>query len=447
MLLMTDVFPPRSGGSGWSTFYLGKALAVRGHNVRVLRPDWDHAGRRPALRFDEYEGMPVEWVAMSAAPIWAQKAGAGKAWREREATRVMAKRAIRLALAGEVEVLHGQHKASASAASIAAHQARLKGAQAVSVATVRDYWPLCPVSTRLFTRRNGETFECRECHRLADYLRCASDGILTLKLPLALARWVATRNASKQLAGCDAVIGVSKYVRDELSMSGRVPGEKLVSIPNLVHLSSVERAIHGPWPLEDVSSDDHFALFVGKLDVNKGAQYLPDVMKSAGIGMPLVLAGDGPLHSELERQASVKGLDFRFHDWLDNDAILRLMRSATLLLFPSAWQEPLSRVLLEGCAAGAAIVAMNTGGTGDIITHGESGWLAQDIAGLVEGARAIASDEALNARLRAGARRQAETIFASDHVAAEVEQLYANLLAECTATPRSAFRIPHSEAR
>ena len=32
VLLVTDVFPPGSGGSGWSTYYLGKALAERGHS-------------------------------------------------------------------------------------------------------------------------------------------------------------------------------------------------------------------------------------------------------------------------------------------------------------------------------------------------------------------------------------------------------------------------------
>jgi glycosyltransferase involved in cell wall biosynthesis len=226
------------------------------------------------------------------------------------------------------------------------------------------------------------------------------------------------------LERCDATIAVSRYVRDELAASGRVKPERLVTIPNLVHLHSVERALMGPWPVSDVLPEDRYALFVGKLDTNKGAHLLPGIMEHASLQMPLVLAGDGPLRDKLELEAESKRLDFRFHDWLDNDSILKLMRSATILLFPSAWQEPLSRVLLEGCASSAAVVAMRTGGTADIIRHGESGWLADDNAGLAEGARVVASDQALNARLRAGARRQAETTFSSERVAAQVEQLY-----------------------
>ncbi|MEO5953522.1 MAG: glycosyltransferase family 4 protein [Chloroflexia bacterium] len=430
MLLLTDVFPPKSGGSGWSTFYLGKALAERGHSVRVLRPDWDKSASKAGLRADEYEGMPVEWVTLPAAPMWAKKAGLAKAWRERAAARLMARRAGALALAGKADVLHGQHKASAGAASVAAQQARTKGVRVVSVATVRDYWPLCPVSTRLFTDQYGESFECDECHALRAYLECASaGGGSRLGRLMAVARWVGTLRASRLLAGCDATIAVSGYVRGQLAKSGRVADTKLVSIPNLVHLPSVEASMSSEWPLADISPEQPFLLFVGKLDMNKGMQYLAGPLQYSGVDLPVVFAGDGPMRGMLEESARDLGLDFRFYDWLENDAILRLMKTARLLLFPSAWQEPLSRVLLEGCAAGAAIVAMNTGGTPDIIVHGESGWLASDAAGFTVGIRAVASDEELNRKFRAGARRQAETVFASTRVATEVEGLYERLLA------------------
>lgn len=429
MLLLTDVFPPRSGGSGWSTFYLGKALAERGHSVRVLRPDWDKTVQKAGLRVDEYEGLPVEWVEVPGPPAWAAKVGLSKAWREREAARLMAGRAETLAVSGRADVLHGQHKASAGAASVATRKAKRKGAKAVSVATVRDYWPLCPVSTRLFTGKTGETFECKECHRLREYVKSVLAGKGSNGRGFsALARWLGTWRASRLLAECDATIAVSRYVRGELARSGRVPDSRLVSLPNLVHLPSVEHSMEAAWPLADIGPDESFMLFAGKLDMNKGAQFLPDAIKRAGVNLPVVFAGDGPLRERLEREAAAANLDFRFYDWLDNDAILRLMRSARLLLFPSAWQEPLSRVLLEGCAAGAAVVAMNTGGTEDVIVHGECGWLANDMASFAEGVNKLASDDQLNAKLRAGARYQAETVFASDRVAGEVEWLYEALL-------------------
>ncbi|HYO49125.1 MAG TPA: glycosyltransferase family 4 protein [Chloroflexia bacterium] len=430
--LLTDVFPPRSGGSGWSTYYLGKALAERGNHVRVLRPVYGERVTRPVRRVREYGGLSIVELLVPAAPGWMRRLSLHRAWSERTTGRVMQRMSTVLALKGEADVLHGQHAVSIVAASGAASEARRSGRKVVSLGTVRDYWPLCPTSTRLFTDSGGAIFECQDCHRFSDYMRCTrtSDKGGLRARPFAVARWVQTMHASRQLAKCDAIIAVSDYVCGELTRSGRVPPGKLRSIPNLLHLPSVKKAMSGPWPLEDLMPTDPFLLFVGKWDANKGAQMLPGALARAGVRLPVVLAGDGPLRAQLETDASRLGLDFRFHNWLDNDAILVLMKHATALLFPSAWQEPLSRVLLEGCGAGAAIVALNTGGTSDVIVHGESGWLANTEEEFAEGIRQVVGDAELNAKLRAGARERAEEKFDAGKVSTQMEELYRSLLAE-----------------
>lgn len=427
--LLTDVFPPKSGGSGWSTYYLGKALSERGHHVTVLRPVYGSKVRKPARRSTRYEALAIEEVLVPEPPAWAVRAGAGKAWSKRTARGLLEKRAASLAANGTINVLHGQHQVSGIAAVRAASRAR---GNVVSVVTVRDYWPLCPVSTRLFEAAAGEAFECEDCHRLPIYLRCARRKGLrgAARIPLDLARWLNTLADSRNLAKAGAVIAVSSYVGRELSRSGRVPASRLKDIPNLVDLPGVVRAIGGEWPLHDISAEDKFLLFAGKLDTNKGAWQLPKVLARAAVDMPVVVAGDGPWRENLAAEAAELGLDFRFYDWLDNDAVLRLMNRAAALLFPSAWQEPLSRVLLEGCASGAAIVALNTGGTSDVIEHGTSGWLANDLDEFVAGAKAVVTDTELNARLRRGARQRAEDKFAAPAVSAQVEGLYRSLLAQ-----------------
>lgn len=428
VLLLTDVFPPGSGGSGWSTYYLGKALQERGHDVRIMRPRYGQGVARPARRNVKYGGLKVQEILVPEAPHWAGRLGISKALSERTACKLMSRYAEAAVRSG-TQVLHGQHAVSATAASVAARKAQSQGARVVSLATVRDYWPLCPTSTRLFTEPSGRTFECRECHHLGEYLSCVHRSRShPLGYGLAVARWQQTLAASRTLARCDNLIAVSDYVHGELARSGRVPKKRIVTLPNLVDLPSVERALAGSWPLDDISPTEPFLLFVGKWDTNKGAHLLPQAIKRSGVSLSLVLAGDGPLRDSLEAEATKLGLDFRFHNWLDNDAVLTLMRHARLLVFPSAWQEPLSRVLLEGCAAGAAIVALNTGGTGDIIQHGVSGWLAQSMDDFIEGIRQVAWDDGLNGILRQGARRRAEDTFATPIVSAQVEALYLNLL-------------------
>lgn len=428
VLLITDVFPPGSGGSGWSAFYLGKALMQAGHRVLVLRPIYGDA-TKPALRRTAFRGVPVEEITAPKAPAWAARMKLAKVVSQRRAGALLERRAVTLARRGGFNVLHGQHAVSGVAASRAAGRARKEGLRVVSVCTVRDYWPLCPSSTRLFEQA-GTFSECTECHHLLAYLRCSTGHGLRrgIRVPLSVGRWINTLLAGRSLAGCDAVVAVSGYVERELERSCRVRGGKIHAIPNLVDLPSVDAALAGPWPLHDISPKDAYLLFAGKLEVNKGAWLLPELIERAGVRLPVVIAGDGPLRGEIESAARGRQLDFRFYDWLDNDAVLRLMQGARALLFPSAWQEPLSRVLLEGCAAGAAIVALDTGGTSDVIEHGVSGWLAGSLGDFAEGIRAVVADDTLNMQLREGARRRAESRFAAPIVSARVLDLYKALL-------------------
>jgi glycogen(starch) synthase len=430
IMLLTDVFPPGSGGSGWSTYYLAKALAERGHGVEVVRPVYIRQAKGLGLRRGRFKGVAVDEVLIPEEPYWVQMLHIDKALRERMASWLISRYAYHLAEQCDTMVLHAQHSVSTVGAARAARRMRKARRKVALLTTVRDYWPLCPASTRLFQDRPGNSFECNDCQRLLAYLACYRRQT---KLPTAiaagLARWLLCLARSRALASCDGVIAVSNYVREELERSGRVNAEKLWTIPNLVDLPSVDRALQRPWPLTDLAPEEPFLLFVGKLDVNKGAQLLPEAVARSGAGMPVVIAGSGHLMDRIGREAKSRGLDFRFYDWLDNDDVLLLMSRASVLMFPSAWQEPLSRVLLEVLASGAAIVVMDTGGTKDAISHYESGWLSETPQEFAEGIRLVAGDPLLNARLRMGARQTAEMRFAAPIVAANVEELYRELLA------------------
>jgi len=142
----------------------------------------------------------------------------------------------------------------------------------------------------------------------------------------------------------------------------------------------------------------------------------------------LVIAGAGPLKNDLDRAMRTAHVRARFLDWIDHDEALRLMAHCDLLLFPSAWGEPLSRVLLEACACGAPILAMPTGGTPDIIIDGESGALAATVPAFARRMADLINRPEERRALGAEARRLAAQRFAPDVVASQVEALYRSLL-------------------
>jgi glycosyltransferase involved in cell wall biosynthesis len=174
--------------------------------------------------------------------------------------------------------------------------------------------------------------------------------------------------------------------------------------------------------------DTPYVLYAGKLATNKGAHFLVSAFRQTGLPCPLVIVGDGPLHQSIEADAKAAGVDLRMLGWRDRAEVWAWMRHARVLMFPSYGPESLSRVLIEAAALGAPIAAMDTGGTRDILRHGETGLLSTSPEGLARDVARLAGDERLRAAIGAAARADVHTRFAADSVVARVEQVYRSLL-------------------
>ena len=124
----------------------------------------------------------------------------------------------------------------------------------------------------------------------------------------------------------------------------------------------------------------------------KGTSHLVDVVERARLDWPLVDRRRWPRsRRDRGRGADDRDRDVRLVGWVDRTQTTAWLAHASLLIFTSRGPESLSRVLLEASALGVPIAAMNTGGTPDIVKHGETGLLSS-------------TPEAL-ARRRAAARR------------------------------------------
>ncbi len=56
-----------------------------------------------------------------------------------------------------------------------------------------------------------------------------------------------------------------------------------------------------------------------------------------------------------------------------------LMGGALATLFPITWREPFGLVMVESMASGTPVIAMNLGSTEEVISHGETGFLCNNI--------------------------------------------------------------------
>ncbi len=411
IIIPSDVFPPTGkGGAAWSSHALALALLGRGHRVTAVVP------ARGAAGVDAYDalGVPALRVGYRApsVPIVQNYFRHERLWRPLAD-------AIVVAASGRPDLIHAQHVQAAPAAVMAG---RRLGAPVV--VTVRDHWPWDYFATGL----HGDMLP----HPAASWASMATDlparlgplrGALALPaVPYMLAH---LRRRAAFLARADAVIACSGYIARRLA--GIVAPERLHILPHMVDFVAVERVIADP---PETRLEGPTLLFAGKLEPNKGAGMLPAIFAELrDLGAPplgLVVAGDGALRGRLTGELAELGVRARFLDWAGHDEVLRLMARCDLLLFPSAWGEPLSRVLLEASSVGAPILAMPTGGTPDIIADGVNGALAATPRAFAARLRELLLNPAEARRLGDAARESARARYAVPALVPQYEEIYKN---------------------
>lgn len=394
IILPSDVFPPKCGGAGWSAHALALALQERGELVTAVAPRYtQHA----MFHRNDILGIPTINVAAPATQVPLL----------RDIVRQMVlvprlRRAIQHAMVDPTHtIIHAQHLLAAQAAM------PLRQLGAKVIVTVRDHWPWDTQATGM--------------HMVGDQRR-ALDMWRTLRqrnAPLAQqAFWwmyaIQMRQRAALLEQADMVIGVSRYMRDRLVK--HIPRAKSIAIPNMVDCTAINAISTQTPSIADLPA--RFSLFVGKLERNKGAEMLPELILR--IRPPaIVVAGKGPLDDAIAAAAQAAKVPCILLDWVEHDDVLRLMARCESLWFPSSWDEPLSRVLLEALACGAPIVAMPTGGTNEIFVHERSGVFASDIASFVEAVKRLHHDATWRQQLQTGAKLRAQQIF-DTHVVAKL---------------------------
>lgn len=412
ILIATDAFPPVSGGSGWSTYELARGLRAKGHHVLIVRT------------YSERDQVPPEYdgFAVQGFPAFAPDVPFIRNYIRNE--RLYRRLAVYLAgvIANEnIDVVHAQHVLTGPSSVMAAKRARIP-----SVCTVRDYWPMCYWGDVLADPQAG--LLCPGCSAVA-MTRCVR--------PRAGAAWPAAlpaipymranlRHKQATLADADAIVAVSDHVGTALrDRAPQLRRSRIEVVPNGVDVPGVRADADATGP----PAPGPYALFVGKLAKNKGADMLVEISGRARLDMPLVVIGDGPEREALQQGARAAHRDIRVMGWRDRPEVFRWLRHSRVLVFPSVWPEPLSRVLIEASALSAPIAAINTGGTSDIVVNGETGLLSTSVAGLANDVARIASDTSLGMRLGTAAAVRASSRFDVPIVVARMEALYEDLIA------------------
>jgi glycosyltransferase involved in cell wall biosynthesis len=168
-----------------------------------------------------------------------------------------------------------------------------------------------------------------------------------------------------------------------------------------------------------------YALFAGRLSSEKGLRNLLEAWKNVK-GLPLKIAGDGPLREELQSFASMHNLPIEFLGYVNYSEVLALTGDAVFLVVPSEWYEGFPMVVVQALACGTPVIASRLGSLDEIVEEGKTGLKfeagnPQDLAIRVN---ELASDRSRLARMRIQARAAFEERYTAKINYSQLMEIY-----------------------
>ncbi|MFH9550523.1 glycosyltransferase [Streptomyces sp. NPDC017435] len=268
-----------------------------------------------------------------------------------------------------------------------------------AVATLHNYTQVCPPGT---LQRDGRP--CTECVGSAPLPAVRHGcyrGSRLATVPLAVSLSV---NRRRWWSGVERFFCISAAQRDVLVRSG-MPAERLAVKHNFV-----------PEPADRRTGAGEHLLYLGRLAEAKGVRLLmaawDEIAAQGGVGVPLVVAGTGPLEREVAAWSAGRD-DVRYDGLYDAAQCQKAVARSVAVVAPSTWLEAFGLVVVEAMAAGVPVVAAGHGAFVELVDEGVTGLLHRpgEAASLAACLRRITAGPDRNQEMGRAARRRYEQGF------------------------------------
>lgn len=235
-------------------------------------------------------------------------------------------------------------------------------------------------------------------------------------------------------SGIKRMLCVSDNVRRQMTASIE-DGSKCVTVYSGIDLRKtlqnvkpgsdyLRRTYHIPQDLKligNVSALDRHKDYFTFLDTAK-------ILKAAGVKAKYFAIGSGPMEAEIKAYANSLGLqdDVVFTGFIKNAK--EILAELDLLLFTTI-KEGFGSTLLDAYACGVPVVSTSTGGTPEIVLHGQTGFLAPvtDSRALAASVQQVLYNPALRERLVQNASQRV-LMFTREQTALKTLAVYKEVL-------------------
>lgn len=167
-----------------------------------------------------------------------------------------------------------------------------------------------------------------------------------------------------------------------------------------------------------------YLAFLGRISPEKGPDRAIEIARRAGL--PLRIAAkidkaDRPYWETVVEPMIRNAPEVEFIGEIRESEKASFLGGARALLFPVDWPEPFGLVMIEAMACGTPVVAFGRGSVPEVIDHGVTGYVVEDID------QAVAALDRLDELDRAEVRAMFERRFSVERMAGDYVDIYRRL--------------------
>ncbi|HEX7972830.1 MAG TPA: glycosyltransferase family 4 protein [Anaerolineales bacterium] len=285
-----------------------------------------------------------------------------------------------------------------------------------------DYWPTLPSQHEFYWQAPAQNWATRIPKGL---LKPVAQRILNGEQPPALQ--------------FRRVIFPSAFLRDETLRLGVPVKESVVIYGGVDTRPFIEHGIHNPVGRLAPDHKGLSLLYAGRISPEKGVetaiQAMQELVCRRGVqNVRLEIVGDGERGyilrlRQMVQEAQLEGC-ITFSGPASKDEMPGLYHRFDAFLFPSIWQEPFGRVVVEALASGVVVIGTATGGAAEILEKGENAltFAPGDAAGLANQVVHLIEQPELRLRLIQNGQRVARKKFDISRMTAEIEAYLQSIL-------------------
>jgi len=227
------------------------------------------------------------------------------------------------------------------------------------------------------------------------------------------------------------VLAVSQAVARQLPSCARTEVlYNAVRLPPAAELASLRREFRRCNGIDEQACVIGYA---GRLDTGKGLDVLLEafcMMSAQNPRLELLFAGHGPVREALERVAGIRGLRERIRMAGFQEDMSGAWSAMDIAAVPSTEPDSFPRSAVEAMAYGLPVVGSDTGGIGEAIATGETGFLTPpgDAAALARVLGLLVRDEGLRRVHGEAGRLRCERLFGARAQAVRLASIYEDVL-------------------